>query len=62
MCCHILSRASIFRSPWQGPFGRGWLNAAGTLATLSSDEVEVNFSDFWIDACLLQNDKKLIFS
>ncbi|CAE7220293.1 unnamed protein product [Symbiodinium microadriaticum] len=34
---------------FEGPFGRGWLNAAGTLATLSSDEVEVNFSDFWID-------------
>ncbi|CAE6944415.1 unnamed protein product [Symbiodinium sp. CCMP2592] len=34
---------------FEGPFGRGWLNAAGTLTTLSSDEVEVNFSDFWID-------------
>ncbi|CAE7720378.1 unnamed protein product [Symbiodinium pilosum] len=34
---------------FEGPFGRGWLNAAGTLSTLATDEVEVNFADFWID-------------
>ena len=34
----------------QGPFGSGWLNAAGTLSTIGTDEVEVNFSEFWIDA------------
>ncbi|CAE7207348.1 unnamed protein product [Symbiodinium natans] len=33
----------------QGPFGSGWLNAAGTLSTIGTDEVEVNFSEFWID-------------
>ncbi|CAL1149507.1 unnamed protein product [Cladocopium goreaui] len=34
---------------FEGPFWRGWLNSSGTISTLSEDEVQVDFQNFWVD-------------
>ena len=36
---------------FQGPFWKGWLNAAGRISNLPENEVEVAFKDFWIVSC-----------
>ena len=45
---------------FEGPFWRGWLNAAGRISTLSDSEVQVEFKDFWIDSWLCLSESLIV--